>query len=215
MRFGWAAVLAAAGLVLAADAPRLHYSKSFPGSVPAFVGITIEQDGSGIFKDSPEDESPLTFKLTAAETKEGFDLAAKLDYFKRPLESQLKVAFMGMKTFKWEGAGQTNEVKFNFSEDPQARAIADWFEKISESEMHYINLQRAAKYDKLGVLKALLQLESSMDRKRLVALTQYLPLLDRIAKNESYMHAARVRASGIADAIRGGGGAVAPAAEAK
>jgi hypothetical protein len=31
---------------------------------------------------------------------------------------------------------------------------------------------------------------------------QYLPILDRIAKNESYMHAARERAAEIAEAIR-------------
>jgi hypothetical protein len=116
----------------------------------------------------------------------------------------VKVAFMGMKTFRWENGAQTGETKFNFSDDLTARALADWFERISESEQHYINLERAAKYDKLGVLKALLQLESSIDRKLLVASSQYLPLLDRIVKNESYMHTARVRASGLAEAIRGG-----------
>ena len=52
------------------------------------------------------------------------------------------------------------------------------------------------------MLKALLQLESAMDRKRLVGTTQYLPMLDRIVKNETYMHTARVRAAGIAEAIR-------------
>ena len=41
-----------------------------------------------------------------------------------------------------------------------------------------------------------------MDRKRLVAVEQYLPMLDRIASNESYMHTARVRASELAEAIR-------------
>jgi hypothetical protein len=205
------AVLAAGALL--AGAPRIEYSKSFPGSVPPWVGIVVESNGDGVYKDSPEDESPLKFKLTDAEVKEIFALAEKLDYFKRPLESQLKVAFMGMKTFKWVGESQTSEVKFNFSEDVTARAIADWFERISESESHFINLQRAAKYDKLGVLKALLQLETAMDRKRLVSMSQYLPLLDRIVKNESYMHAARVRAAGIADAIRGPAAAAAAAAE--
>jgi len=31
---------------------------------------------------------------------------------------------------------------------------------------------------------------------------QYLPLLDRIAKNESYMHQARLRAASLADEFR-------------
>jgi hypothetical protein len=53
------------------------------------------------------------------------------------------------------------------------------------------------------VYKAILLLESSYDRKRLVGAAQYLPLLDRIAKNESYMHAARARAAGLAEFLRG------------
>src|SRR5947207_2660748 len=62
--------------------------------------------------------------------------------------------------------------------------------------------ERAAKYDKLGVNKALLQLQMSFDRKRLVAPQQLLPMLDRIAKNDTYIHMARERAAGMADAIR-------------
>jgi len=169
----------------AADSPRLRYSKSFPGSVPAFVDIVVEKSGDGLYKEAPDDENPLKFKLTEAEVNEMMGLAGKLDHFKRPLESPIKVAFMGMKTFRWENGSEKGEVKFNFSEDLSARALSDWFERITESEQHYINLERAVKYDKLGVLKALLLLESSMDRKRLVGTEQYLPLLDRIVKNET------------------------------
>jgi hypothetical protein len=200
---------------LAADTPRLTYSKSFPGSVPAYVAITLEKDGAGVYKEAPDDETPIKFKLTEPETAEIFALAGKLDYFKRPLESPIKVAFMGMKTFQWEDGPQKGEVKFNFSEDLNARALADWFERISESEQHFINLERAAKYDKLGVLKALLLMESALDRRRLVATAQYLPILDRIAKNESYMHTARSRAAGIAEAIRGTASAASAAPAAK
>ena len=41
-----------------------------------------------------------------------------------------------------------------------------------------------------------------MERKRLVGLDQFLPTLDRIAKNESYMHTARAKAAELAEAIR-------------
>jgi len=36
----------------------------------------------------------------------------------------------------------------------------------------------------------------------LMAPEQFLPLLDRIIKNESYMHIARERAASLADSIR-------------
>jgi hypothetical protein len=107
-----------------------------------------------------------------------------------------------MKTFRYENGAQKTEVKFNFSEDPVARDLADCFEKISESAQHRINLERAAKYDKLGVMKAMLLFEQSWDRKRIVAADQFLPILDRIAKNETYMHEARLRAARMADLIR-------------
>jgi hypothetical protein len=42
-----------------------------------------------------------------------------------------------------------------------------------------------------------------MERKRVVGLDQYLPMLDRIANNESYMHTARARAAELAEMIRG------------
>ena len=41
-----------------------------------------------------------------------------------------------------------------------------------------------------------------MERNRLVGLPQYLPMLDRVAKNDSYLHMARERAASLADFIR-------------
>jgi hypothetical protein len=131
-----------------------------------------------------------------------FALADKLDHFKRPLESGLKVAQMGMKTFRFEDGAEKPEVKFNFSEDPDARALTDWFERISESGQNYWYLERAVKYDKLGVQKALLQFETALDRKRLVFPQLFLPMLDRVAKNNSYLNMARSRAANLADLIR-------------
>jgi invasion protein IalB len=85
-----------------------------------------------------------------AETKEVFALADKLDHFKHPLESPLKVAFMGTKTFRYEEGAEKTEVKFNYSEDVNAQALQDWFERMAESAEHRDNLERAAKYDHLG-----------------------------------------------------------------
>jgi hypothetical protein len=198
-------LVAFCGLAAAAEGPRLFYSKSVPGSVPAYTEISLERSGDGLYKEAVDDESPLKFKLMDAEVNEVFGLADKLDHFSHPLESGLKVAFMGTKTLRWENGAERHEAKFNFAEDLNARALHDWFERMAESEQQFINLQRAAKYDKLGVYQALLLLEASLDRKRLVATSQYLPLLDRIVKNESYMHAARARAAGIVDIIHGVG----------
>jgi len=199
----WVLLLALAAPLAAADGPSLFYSKSFPGSSPAYVQITLASSGDAEYREAPEDDNPLAFQLSPAETSEVFALADKLDHFKSPLESPLKVAFMGKKTFRWQNAAETHQAEFNFSEDPSARAIWDWFERMTESAQLRINLDRSAKYDRLGVFKAVNQLGDALEHKRLVGARQYLPTLDRIIKNESYMHTARVRASEIAESIRG------------
>ena len=200
----WSLILLFAGSLFAQDAQRFFYSKSFPGSVPAYVQVTLEKNGEAVYREAPDDDLPLQFKLTDAETAEVYALVEKLNFFKRPIESGLKVAFMGTKTFRLEKAADKSEVQFNYSEDPSARLLWEWCERMTESAQHRIALDRAAKYDKLGVVKALNLLGSAIERKRVVGLEQYLPTLDRIIKNESYMHTARARASEIAEFIRSG-----------
>ncbi len=183
-------------------APRVLYTKSFPGSIPAFVSIGVERDGKVIYKEAPDDDNPLRFQLSEADTAALFDLVAKLDDFARPLESGLNVARMGLKTFRYEAAGGAHQVSFNYSTDPDARTLADGFEKIVETERDFIKLDSTVHFDTLGVNEALLDLETTYDHKRLVAPGQFLALLDRVAKNDSFLHMARERAAKLADVFR-------------
>ena len=48
---------------------------------------------------------PRSSSSSPALTSEMFELAERLDHFKKPLESGLKVANMGEKTLRWEGGG--------------------------------------------------------------------------------------------------------------
>ncbi len=191
------------GVLRAAEPAHIVYAKSFPGSVPAYASVVLEAAGDGVYKDAPDDEAPARFRLSASDTKAIFDLAAKLDYFRRPIESGLKVANMGAKSFRWEETGKPPaEVKFNYTQDEDGRLLLDWFERIVECEQHYFALERSIKFDRLGVHKSLLDLNLTWDRKRLVAADQFLPMLDRIAKNESFLHMARERAAQLATAFR-------------
>jgi hypothetical protein len=188
--------------VSAADLPKLIYSKSFPGSAPAYTAITVDKEGAGIYKEAVDDDSPLLFKLTPKETGELFALADKLGHFARKLESGLKVAKLGVKTFRYENGAEVSEVQFNYSTDLDAQKLLDWFERIAESERLRMDLERVVRFDKLGVNQALLELEAARDNKRLVSPEQFLPLLDRIVKNESFMHMSRTRAASLAEDFR-------------
>jgi hypothetical protein len=187
---------------VAPGAPLLFYSKYFKGSVPEFTAITVERSGQTTYQEAKDDDNPIRVQMTEAETQQIFDLAEKLDRFQHPIESGLKVANMGTKTFRFENGTEKHEVQFNYSLDTAAQALLECFERIAETEQDFIALDRSAHYDKLGVNDALLELEISLDHKRLVAAQQFLPLLDRIAKNESYLHIARERAASLAETIR-------------
>ncbi|HTB18607.1 MAG TPA: hypothetical protein VK708_10840 [Bryobacteraceae bacterium] len=195
----------AAALLLSATlsaAPRLFYSKYFKGSVPEYVAITVESDGQVTYQEAKEDDNPIKIQLDHASTHEMFDLAEKLGRFQRPIESGLKIANLGLKTFRFEDGGEHHEIQFNYSQDLNAQMLLDRFERITETEQHFANLDRTAHFEKLGVNDVLLQMQISWDRNRIVDPEQFLPLLDRIAKNESYLHISRELAAAIAEAIR-------------
>jgi hypothetical protein len=198
----WSLLLLFASVVFAGDGPRLFYSRSFPGSTPAYLDVTVESNGDAQYREAVDDELPVKFHLTDAEQREVFALADKLDHFKHPLESPAKVAFMGTKTFRFEEGSEKTEAKFNYTEDLNAKALQDWFERMAESAEHRDNLERAAKYDHLGLIDAMNLLASAYERHRLVAVIQFLPILDRVSKNENYMHTARALAAEVAEAIR-------------
>jgi hypothetical protein len=202
------ALLAAAASLAWADAPRIFYSRLLPGGVPPYVEITVERDGRAVYREAPDDrdDKPIEFRLRPHEVEEIFALAEKVGFFRKPLESGLKVANTGLKTFRYIAQGETSEVKFNYSQDPNARLLADWFARMIETEQHYINLERTVRFDKLGVNKVLLQLQASMERNRVVAPDQFLPFLDRIAAGEAYLNMARERAANLAGFIRAGNG---------
>jgi hypothetical protein len=184
--------------------PRIVYSKAFPGSHPPFVLITLDRDGKGVYRESENDEQPLPFELKKEEVDEIFGLAEKVGKFERPLESGLKIANLGKKKFRWEENGKKSEVELNYSQDPDAQVLVNWFEKMTETEQHFIAVERAVKFDKLGANKTLLQMQAAMERNRLVALKQFLPLLTRVTANQSFLHMDRDRAAKLIDWIENG-----------
>ena len=78
MRTGAFFLLAALGA--SAQSPRLVFSKSFPGSQPAYLSIALERDGSAIYNDDPKQDNPIRFQIDKADAELMFGLAQKLDY---------------------------------------------------------------------------------------------------------------------------------------
>ena len=199
----WTVLLAGTlGIAGAEEVPRITFSKSFPGSQPAFFLITVERTGAATYNESQDPDNAEKLQLEPSATSEMFQMADRLDHFSKPLESGLKVANMGEKTLRWESGGETWESKFNYSTNEDARLLADRFEAIAVCAQTLLELRRAIRHDRLGVNAAVLKIQSLWNDKRLVATADFLPVLDRVANDEVYIHMARERAAQIADAIR-------------
>ena len=181
---------------------RIFFSRSFPGSVPAYFDVVVESSGAVAYRES-EDEEPLEFAIGAAELAEVLEHVQELDYFRIGVDSNLKVAFTGQKTFRYEGADSVSgETKFNYTSNAAARALLAWFNKVGESERHRIELERTARFDRLGVNKTLLQFQISLEKNRIVSPAQFIPILRRIANNKKIIRIATARAAGLLERIQ-------------
>lgn len=197
-----AILMGCAAMACAQSAPRVTFTKSFPGSDPEYVSITVDRGGMVSYKEMADDDSPDTFQLEPRFTATIFDLADKLGHFKKTLESGLKVANMGAKTFRWEDGGDAGQTTFNYSNDQSAQQLWNWFEWMTDSQRAYLELNRAVRHDKLGVNDALLKIIDLWTDQKLVGTPQFLPLFDRVAGDDSYIHLARERAAELAEAVR-------------
>lgn len=201
-----AALLFCVACAVAAQTPALTFTKVFPGSQPPYVSVTVTKPGALEYKEAANDENPVKAQLDESSSAHLFDLAQKLDFFQNPLESGLKVANTGKKTFRYnDGNGKNSEAVFNYSTNVVAQQLLEKFEQIAETERAYIQLERTVRFDKLGVNDALAEIESLWLRKQLAAPLQFVPLLNRVAAHDSYMHLARERAARLRDQFQAGG----------
>jgi len=183
----------------------LTFTKSFPGSVPDYWRVSLQENGDAEYFVAADDTKPVKFKVSEALVKQAFDLSTKLNHFKDPLESKRKVAFVGKKTMVWENGSERGEVTFNFSEIPEAAELAWLFERISSTQQTLEELQRLMHFDKLGLMKYLLQTEIAVEHKDLADPVNLVPVLEQISVGKSYMDICRQRSRIILDKIQNPG----------
>jgi hypothetical protein len=190
------ATLSLGVLPLAAHAEaKLVFVKSFPESVPDYYRVELDKNGDAQYATAADDPQPEKFRLSDELVKQAFDLADKLDHFKgESLETRRKIANMGKKTFTYQNGDERVTQTFNYSERPEAMELVTLFERISNTQQANIEMQRLMHFDKLGLMKHLLQVEIAFDRKDLAEPMLLVPSLEEIAINKSFMDIARLRA---------------------
>ncbi len=170
------------------------------GSTPEYLAVEVDSNGSGTYDGRTLDEppSPRPVKLSSVTTQRLFELAGVLNNFRSvDLESHKRVANLGTKTLTYEGNGQKNRAKFNYTLRREAQELAELFEKIASVEQHIQVLEYAIKYDHLRLPKELLQIQIDLENKALADPELMVPALQQIARNPRFLHLAQVRAQNI------------------
>ena len=196
--------LLALAIVPAAQAQaKLTFVKSFPESVPDYYRVVLQQNGEAEYATAADDPQPEKFKLSEDLVKQAFDLADKLDHFKgESFETRRKIANMGKKTVTYQNGEERGSQTFNYCERPDAMDLVNLFERISNTQQANIEMQRLMRFDKLGLMKHLLQVEIQLDHKDLAEPLLLVPTLEDIAMNKAFMDIARLRARIILNKIQ-------------
>jgi len=104
---------------------------------------------------------------------------------------------MGRKTLRYENGAQKNETAYNHTELLPAIELTGWFEKLSATQRHADRLDYLLHFDKLGIVKELLQIEVDLNSDRLLEPKLLLPMMNKILANKTLMNVAHDRANQI------------------
>ena len=181
-----------------AAAPAVIFTKEFPGSQPEYFSLRVEENGQALYRTAPDDHAPVRFPLSRGVVEQILALSRKLNQFRDvQLESNRRVASMGKKTLAYENGVDRFAATFNHTENPDAAALMTLFEKLSQTQQHFLKLQYLIRFDRLGVVKELLQLESNLDAGRLLEPVLLTPVLEQIQKDRALVQVAQARAAHI------------------
>ena len=198
---GRAAALALGFVLVAAGQDAIYFERHFPGAVPERFEARVMQDGKVSYVE-PGEES-LELRIGSREVDPLFRHAEALKYFAKDLASDRRVASTGRKVLRYESGGEVRgEAVFDYSEVRLAREVASWFVKLAETLQHLRTLQRAYRFDRLGVNQALVNLEQAYQRDRVAAAVLLAPILCRISQQARIVHLARARAAGLLERMR-------------
>ncbi len=199
------AVLPPAYAGAATGGATISFRKVFKMSSPEFVEIRVSESGAATcdIRQLDEEPSPQPVEISAPVVQRIFGLAGKLHNFNGvDLEMHRRIANLGEKTFRYERGAETHSVTFNFTLDDSARQLLDIFEGLARQQNDLSELQRAMRYDRLGVNDVVRQIDADYTRNLLPDPDRLLPALDQVAADQHFIDIARDRARALARRIR-------------
>src|SRR4051812_40991735 len=152
-------------------------------------------------KDREKNERPpKRFPMTARTCQEVFDLARAANYFADDVQFRKhRVAYTGDRILGYFAPGVSHKAVFTWSENPNVQKLVAIFEGTAATLEAVPKLEKAYKFDKLGLNDVLKGLESQAQNGYLQEMRLLGPVLKPIAGDPKVMNIARRRAQKLLD----------------
>ena len=179
------------------------FTLDFPASQPEHYSIRVQSDGSSRYQSSgrlsadPDETDSFDLGFTvAAETRQKiFDLAAKVGYFQKDVDSHRKgMAFTGKKTLAYQDARRSGEATYNYSSNPAVQDLTSLMQNLSATLEFGHRLQYDHRYQKLALDEELKRMEEMVRGNSLAEVAAIQPILDQIVADPSVINVTRARA---------------------
>ena len=163
--------------------------------------IEVNENGQVTYQFFPDQGEVVLVNLRLSSKKVDFllDMFSKADFLnkKKNFVSSRKVASTGINTIRLESGLQQREIVFRYTENKILKKIILFFNQLSQQEQSLFEMDISLKYDRLGILKRLDQLDRYLQRKELIDPKRFIPVLEKISTDKSLINLAQKQARQI------------------
>ena len=191
--------------------PTITFHFDLPGGSPSHYTIAVEPSGSAAYRSNGGETNEATetssgepylmrFVMSEASRQRVFKLAEKLGYFKGSFDyTKRPVANTGSKTLTYADPQRHFSTTYNYTENADIQELTRFFQAVSNTLEFGRRLAFMQRFDKLGLHGELQKMVQMADEQQLAEVQAVAPVLQKISKDTSVMHVARLNAERLLD----------------
>jgi hypothetical protein len=191
-----------------AAGPVIEVDFTNPGLAPSHWVLTLSPDGTGHFRSEnpklaeapekgqapPAPEVDRDILLSGTYARHVFEEARRHKFFAQDCESNMKVAFQGLKKLSYRGPEGAGSCGFNYSKDKQLEGLGESLVAVAETIVEGSRLDWLLRYDPLGLDHEMEFVADAAADGRLQEMGTIREVLQRLAADETVMDRVRKRA---------------------
>jgi hypothetical protein len=185
---------------------RFVYCREFPSGIFEKQCIDLKPDGTGQsrFKPRGTEEASVVLTLSSQGRDKFLSVIAATKNLedRQKYESKRRVANLGRKHLTLEIPSETREAEFNFSDLKEVTALTTFFDGLINQVTIALELESAARYERLSIPERLEKLEGELKVGRIGDPHGMIPALDKIIANQQILEYARQHAQQMKSQIQ-------------